>query len=175
MSSSGNNIFSLDGLHEKPFYLRPEDYDLAVYPAEWYGDATFDPVLVGELSDIFYTRPFGRHIICNLWTLFSRPSFLSWFEADVTLGYRNLLSDAPPGELPRVYFNDGFSLLQSAALKEFMTETDSFRQTLEEGYTAIPLFPAPLAVGVVTRFNLGEGYDAGRISVLLSELNNFLG
>ena len=90
------------------------------------------------------------------------------------LGYRNLLSDSLPEELPSIYYNDGFSLLQAAKLKELRTETDTFRKSLPEGYIAIPLVPAALAVGVVERFELGEGYDAARITTLLSELRNFI-
>jgi hypothetical protein len=167
-------FFSLDGLHEKPFFLRPENFDIMIYPAEWYGELSLNPALTGELSDVFYTRNYGRHTIYNFWTLFTRTAFLPWFEDDVALGYRNLLSDSLPEELPTIYYNDGFSLLQAAKLKELRTETDIFRKTLEEGYSAIPLVPSPLAVGIVERLELGEGYDAPRVTALLSELRGFI-
>jgi hypothetical protein len=169
-----STLFSLDGLHEKPFFLRPEGYDVLIYPAEWFGELSLDPNLTGELSDIFYTRNYGRHTVFNLWTLFTREAFLPAFEDDVVLGYRNLLSDSLPEELPRIYYNDGFSLLQAAKLKELRTATDNFRKILSEGYTAIPLVPSPLAVGLVGRFDLGEGYDSARITALLQELRNFV-
>jgi hypothetical protein len=169
-----NSLFSLDGLHEKPFFLRPEGYDILIYPAEWFGELTLNPMLTGELSDIFYLRNYGRHSVYNLWTLFSREAFLPAFEDDVVLGYRNLLSDSLPEELPSIYYNDGFSLLQAAKLKELRTDTDNFRKSLPEGYTAIPLVPAALAVGIVGRFDLGEGYDSPRITALLQELRNFV-
>jgi hypothetical protein len=168
------SIFSLDGLHEKPFSLRPEGYDVLIYPAEWFGELNLTPKLMGELSDVFYLRNYGRHTVYNLWTLFVRAAFLPWFEDDVVLGYRNLLSDSLPEELPSIFYNDGFSLLQAAKLKELRTETDNFRKTLPEGYTAIPLVPAPLAIGVTARFELGEGYDTARVTALLSELRNFV-
>jgi len=169
-----NTLFSLDGLHEKPFFLRPEGYDILIYPAEWYGELNLNPALTAELSDIFYTRNYGRYPIYNLWTLFTRPAFLPAFEEDVALGYRNLLSDSLPEELPSIFYNDGFSLLQAAKLKELRTETDTFRKNLPEGYTAIPLVPAPLAVGILERFELGEGYDSARVVALLEELRNFV-
>jgi hypothetical protein len=167
-------LFSLDGLHEKPFFLRPENFDVLIYPAEWYGELSLNPSLTQELSDVFYVRNYGRHTVYNLWTLFTRPAFLPHFEDDVALGYRNLLSDSLPEEMPTIYYNDGFSLLQAAKLKELRTETDTFRKTLEEGYTAFPLVPSPLAVGPVARFELGEGYDASRITNLLNELRSFI-
>jgi hypothetical protein len=169
-----SNLFSLDGLHEKPFFLRPEEYDVLIYPAEWFGELSLNPTLTQELSDVFYTRNYGRYTVYNFWTLFTRAAFLPFFEDDVVLGYRNLLSDTLPEEMPSIYYNDGFSLLQAAKLKELRTETDSFRKSLPEGYTAIPLVPAALAVGAVERFELGEGYDSARISALLSELGNFI-
>jgi hypothetical protein len=171
---SGNGFFSLDGLHEKPFFLRPEGYDVLIYPAEWYGELSLNPTLTGELSDVFYTRNYGRYTVYNFWTLFTRVAFLPFFEDDVALGYRNLLSDTLPEEMPSIYYNDGFSLLQAAKLKELRTETDTFRKALPEGYTAVPLIPAALAVGVRERFELGEGYDAPRITALLSELRSFI-
>ena len=169
-----STLFSLDGLHEKPFFLQPENFDVLIYPAEWYGEIAINPALTGELSDVFYTRNYGRHTIYNLWTLFTRTAFLPWFEDDVVLGYRNLLSDSLPEEMPSIYYNDGFSLLQAAKLKELRTEADVFRKALEGGYTAFPLVPSPLAVGAVARFELGEGYDAPRVTALLSELRNFI-
>jgi hypothetical protein len=169
-----NGVFSLDGLHEKPFFLRPEGYDILIYPAEWFGELTLNPTLTSELSDIFYSRNYGRHTVYNLWTLFTGQRYLPWFEEDVVLGYRNLLSDSLPEELPSIYYNDGFSLLQAAKLKELRTETDSFRKMLDSGYVALPLVPSPLAIGVTARFELGEGYDAARITALLSELRSFL-
>jgi hypothetical protein len=169
-----STLFSLDGLHEKPFFLLPESYDVLIYPAEWFGELSLNPTLTQELSDVFYTRNYGRYTVYNLWTLFTRPAFLSWFEDDVALGYRNLLSDSLPEELPSIYYNEGFSLLQAAKLKELRTETNTFRLVLEEGYTAIPLVPSPLAVAVVERCELGEGYNSPRITALLSELRNFI-
>jgi hypothetical protein len=170
-----SNFFSLDGLHEKPFFLRPEGYDVLIYPAEWYGELNLNPTLTAELSDVFYSRNYGRHTIYNLWTLFTRGAFLPAFEDDVVLGYRNLLSDSLPEDLPTIYYNEGFSLLQAAKLKELRTETDTYRKGLaDEGYTAIPLVPSPLAVGVLERLELGEGYDTARVTALLSELRNFI-
>jgi hypothetical protein len=169
-----NGIFSLDGLHEKPFFLRPEGYDILIYPAEWYGELNLNPALTSELSDVFYTRNYGGHTIYSLWTLFTRRIYLPWFEDDVVLGYRNLLSDSLPEELPSIYYNDGFSLLQAAKLKELRTETDSFRKMLEGDYVALPLVPSPLSVAVTARFDLGEGYDSARATALLSELSSFL-
>lgn len=169
-----NGIFSLDGLHEKPFFLRPEGYDILIYPAEWYGELNLNPGLTSELSDVFYTRNYGRHTIYSLWTLFTRRIYLPWFEDDVVLGYRNLLSDSLPEELPSIYYNDGFSLLQAAKLKELRTETDSFRKMLEDDYVALPLVPSPLSVAVIARFDLGEGYDSARATALVNELSSFL-
>jgi hypothetical protein len=169
------NAFSLDGLHERPFALRPEEFDILIYPAEWCGLLEVDPNLLGELSDIFYLRNYGRYSVYNLWTLFTRSAFADAFAEDVVLGYRNLLTDSLPESMPRCFYNDGFTLLQSAALKELRTDVDSYRKVLDNDYTAIPLVPAYLAIKVTGRFELGELYDAVRVSTLLRELNNFLG
>jgi hypothetical protein len=169
-----NSPFSLAGLQERPFYLKPEQYDLLIYPAEWRGEISLDASLTQELSDVFYSRPFGRLLLYNLWTLFVKSAFLNWFDADVALGYRNLLTDSAPDELPTIFYNEGFSLLQTAKLKELRTETDSFRATLDNDYVAIPLIPAALGINGVTQFFLGEPKDPSQITVLLKELRNFL-
>lgn len=166
--------FTLSGLQEKAFYLKPEVYDVLVYPAEWIGNAGVDPALARELSDIFYDRDYGREKIYNLWTMFVRSTFLYWFEDDVALGYRNLLSDALPEEMPNIFPNEAFHLLQSGRLKEVRTDTHVFRVVIDAAYTAIPLVSAALAVSATANLSLGEEYDPVRLKGLLEDLSTFV-
>jgi hypothetical protein len=167
------NAFLLDGLHQRPFFLRPEGYDLLVYPAEWSGDADLNGALLGEISDVFYIRSYGRHTVYNLWTLFVRMPFLRWFEDDVVLGYRTMLTDANPDELANSFYTEGLSLLQSARLKEFRTDLHTYRQTVND-YTAIPLLPSALTITTVDTLSLGEDLDTAAITARLGEFKNFL-
>lgn len=165
--------YILEGLHERPFFLRPECHDILIYPAEWLGEIALDPSLTQELSDIFYHRTYGRFSVYNLWTLFVRQAYVHWFEDDVALGYRNLLTDAIPDEMPNIFYNEAFSLLQLTKLKELRTELEVFRKTVDD-YTAIPLVPAALAITSVSRFELGEGKDPLQVTSLLKDLKEFL-
>jgi hypothetical protein len=164
----------LSGLHQKPFYLAPETYDLMIIPCEWMGECSLDINLTQELSDIFYHRTYGRRIIYNLWTFFVRQAFLYWFEDDVALGYRNLLTDANPDEMPLIFYNEAFTLLQLAKLKELKTDIEVFRKNLPGDYIAIPLIPASLAINAVNSLELGEAKDPLQITSLLTDLKNFL-
>jgi hypothetical protein len=164
----------LAGLHEKPFFLTPETYDLMVYPAEWMGEAFLDINLIQELSDVFYHRTYGRRVIYNLWTLFVKRAFLHWFEDDAALGYRNLITDCIPEEMPSIFYNASFTELQLAKLKELRTDIEIFRKDLSGDYIAVPLIPAALAIGNVSSFELGEAKDPLQMTSLLEDLKNFL-
>jgi hypothetical protein len=167
------NEFLLDGLHARPFFLKPEGYDLIVYPAEWAGDANLNPTLTGELSDVFYQRAYGRLQVYNLWTLFVRTPFARWFEDDVALGYRTMLTDANPEELANSFYTEGLALLQSARLKELRTDLHTYRQVID-AYTAIPLLPSALAIETIDTLMLQEGLDPTAITARLEEFKNFL-
>jgi hypothetical protein len=164
----------LAGLHERPFFLQPETYDLMVYPCEWMAEAFLDLNLTQELSDVFYHRTYGRRVIYNLWTMFVRRAFLHWFEDDVALGFRNLLTDCPPEQMPNIFYNDSFTQLQLAKLKELKTDIEIFRKDLSGDYIAIPLIPAVLAVNNITSFELGEAKDPLQMTSLLDDMKNFL-
>lgn len=168
-----SELFSLDGLDQAPFYLKPEQYDFMLYPAEWVGNVGLATNLVEELSDVFYRRTYGRHNVYYFWTLFVRQAFSHWFEDDIPMGYRNMITNALPEEFPNIYHSDAFSLLQSAKLKELRTDVTSFRQFIDD-YVAIPLIPAALAVLSVEQLNLQEGKDPTAITSMLSEFKNFL-
>jgi hypothetical protein len=164
----------LAGLHERPFFLQPETYDLMVYPCEWMGDAFLDINLTQELSDVFYHRTYGRRVIYNLWTMFVKKAFLHWFEDDAALGYRNLITDCNPEELPLIFTNESLTFLQLAKLKELKTDIEIFRKDLPGDYIAIPLIPAALAVNGINNFELGEAKDPLQMTSLLEDLKNFL-
>jgi len=174
LNGTGGEPFPLDGLHARPFYLRPEGYDLMVYPAEWAGDAELNGALSGELSDVFYVRSYGRLTVYNLWTLFVRTAFARWFEDDVALGYRTMITDANPDELANSFYTEGLALLQSARLKELRTDLHTYRQPVDPDYTAIPLLPSALAIGAVDTLSLQEGLDPAALTARLEEFKNFL-
>jgi len=171
---NGNSPFPLDGLGQRPFFLAPETYDLLVYPAEWYGDIDLTGNLLSELSDIFYVRPYGRSSVYNLWTLFVRAPYAYWFEDDVALGYRNMLTDANPDELANAFYTEALSLLQSAKLKELRTDLHTYRQVLSGDYLAIPLIPAALTITTIDTLSLQESLDSAAITARLEEFKNFL-
>jgi len=166
--------FPLDGLGARPFYLRPEEYDLLVYPAEWAGDADLNPTLLSELSDVFYSRSYGRLRVYNLWTLFVRAPFVHWFEDDVAIGYRNMVTDANPDELAHSFYTEGLVLLQSARLKELRTDLHTYRQPVDPDYTAIPLLPSALAIGSIDTLTLHDALDPAALTARLEEFKNFL-
>lgn len=173
-NGNGSAPFPLDGLGQRPFYLVPEVYDLLVYPAEWYGDIDLAGNLLSELSDVFYLRPYGRSSVYNLWTLFVRTAFASWFEDDVALGYRNMLTDANPDELADAFYTEALSLLQSAKLKELRTDVHTYRQLLAGDYLAIPLIPAALTITTIDTLSLQEPLDSAAVVARLEEFKNFL-
>jgi hypothetical protein len=172
-NNGGSDANLLNGLHARPFFLRPEGYDLMVYPAEWAGDADLSGALSGELSDIFYQRTYGRLQVYNLWTLFVRAPFVRWFEDDVALGYRTMLTDANPDELANSFYTEGLALLQSARLKELRTDLHTYRQIISD-YVAVPLLPSALAVGAIDTLTLQEGLDPAALTARLEEFKNFL-
>jgi hypothetical protein len=172
-------VSPLDGLGARPFFLRPETYDLMIYPAEWYGALDLavggggSNQFLGECSDIFYQRSYGRANVYNLWTLFVRAGFLHWFEDDVSFGYRNMVTDANPDELANTFYTEALTLLQSAKLKELRTDLHTYRQTVD-AYTAIPLLPAVLTVSAVESLSLQEAVDPAALTARLEEFKNFL-